>query len=594
MLDTENKINPEFEKLQLEFQQIENDYEKLSIVAREANVAVALMDYNGNFKWINSGYSKLYGYTFEQLINEKGKSIFGRFTDPAIKVAFGKCIVFKQTQQFEYYNTRHDGTKIWLQSILTPVIDQTTNKVVQLIAIDADISESKKAQEEIQQQKEEIQAQAETLEAANKELEKLSIVAAKTDNAIIITDANGNIEWVNKAFTKMFDYTLEEFIKYKGLNIRDASESVEINRIITDCIDNKHTVTYESHFITKKGETIWLQTTLTPTFDDEGNIVKLIAVDTDISRVKEAEIKVQQQSEELRAANDQLKERQEEILQQSEELQTANNQLEEQKKLLEFQHEAIKSSIIYALTIQTAILPPAELIDKDFENFVLYRPKDIVSGDFYWYINLQGTSGDIKMVAVVDCTGHGVPGAFMSMIGSRLLNEIVMEKGILNPTYILDFLNMGVKMALRQETSSNEDGMDVCFCKIEDLEDAEFKITFCGAKLPLYYYKNKTNTLGTVKGTRKGIGGHYYDHIQFTSEEFIFEKGDILYMASDGYVDQNNNLRQRFGTNRFIEVIKGMTDKSMIIQKEILETELDKYQLKEAQRDDITVLGIKL
>lgn len=594
MSEIENKIKTEFEKLQEEFNIIENDYEKLSIVAREANVAVALMDYNGNFKWINGGYTKLYGYTFEQLITEKGKSIFGRYTDPAVKVAFGKCIVFKETQQYEYNNTKRDGSKIWLQSILTPVINSETNKVVQLIAIDTDISEMKAAQDEINQQKEEIQAQADTLESANKELEKLSIVAAKTDNAVIITDSEGNIEWVNDAFTRMFGYKFEEFIAVKGTNIKNASVSSEISDIIDECLKQKHTVTYESYFLTKDNTKIWLQTTLTPTFDDNNNIVKLIAVDSDITKSKEAEIKIQAQAEELRSANDLLKERQEEILQQAEELRTANNQLESQKEQLEYQHEAIKSSITYALTIQTAILPPQDLMDKDFENFIIYKPKDIVSGDFYYYTNLNDNENSVKMIGVIDCTGHGVPGAFMSMIGSRLLNEIIIEKKITDPMYVLDFLNMGVKMALRQDVSENEDGMDVCLCRIEENEKEKFKITFCGAKLPLFYYKMKDKSMHNQKGTRKGIGGSYFDHLSFHNEEVFLEKGDLMYLASDGFADQNNWERKRFGTKKLLQILESSAHKPIIEQQEVLENELKDYQKEQKQRDDITLIGIKL
>jgi len=587
--------NAEFEKLKTEFEQIDNDYEKLSIVAREANVAVSLMDYNGNFKWINSGYTTLYGFTFEQLLQEKGKSIFGRYTDPSIKVAFGKCIMHKKTQQYEYYNTRRDGSKIWLQSILTPIFDQATGKVIQLITIDADISEVKRAQEEIQQQKEELQTQAECLAESNAELEKLSIVAAKTGNVVMITDPSGLIEWVNDAFTQLFDLSLDDYAEKGGLTLREVSLNPEIDEIIGCCIREKRSISYESHFQPINGDTIWLQTTLTPIFDDHNEISKLIAVDSDISKIKEAEMKIQMQAEELQAANDMLEETQEELIMQSEGLKEMNGLLEEQKKQLEYQNLAIKSSITYALTIQTAILPPKELIGKDFENFIIYKPKDIVSGDFYWYANVENEEGNYKFIAVVDCTGHGVPGAFMSVIGSRLLNEIVIEKGILDPTYILDFLNMGVKMALRQSVSSNEDGMDVCLCRIETISETERKIVFSGAKLPLFYYLTQSRELKQLKGSRKAVGGNYYDHLSFTSEELLLNSGDYLYLSSDGYMDQNNAERKRFGTKLFLDIIEEcVAGKPMDEQELILRNELAIFQHKESQRDDITVLGLKL
>jgi len=583
---------PEFEKLQIDFNAIDTDFEKLSIVAREANVAVSLMDFNGNYKWINSGYSKLYGYTFEQLITEKGKSIFGRYTDPAVKVAFGKCIVYKQTVQYEYFNSRRDGTKIWLQSILTPVIDN--GKVVQLITIDADISVLKQAENEIRQQKEEIQAQSETLEASNKELEKLSIVASKTDNVVIIADAEGNIEWTNDAFTRIYGYTLPEFILQYGKNITQASANQDIKNSIQNSIKSKHSVSYEVCFLTKTNNVIWLQTTLTPTFDNNGDILKLIAIDTDITKAKEAELKIQQQAEELKTANDMLNERQEEILQQTEELQTANNLLEEQKEMLEFQNEAMHSSIVYAETIQKAILPLPDLLDRYFNNFIIFKPKDIVSGDFYFFANITENNEDVLILAVVDCTGHGVPGAFMSMIGSRLLNEIILEKKITNPMYILDFLNMGVKIALRQDTSKNEDGMDVCLCRIDKLDNQKRKVTFCGAKRPLIFYRNDINKVDKVEGTRKGIGGRYYDHLSFENTELLFNAGDIIYLMSDGFIDQNAPDRKRFGTNKLLDILTLIATKPMKEQKDILLNELAKYQQQASQRDDIAFIGAKL
>lgn len=587
--------NAEFVKLKTEFELIDQDYEKLSIVAREANVAVSLMDYNGNFKWINAGYTALYGFTFEQLLQEKGKSIFGRYTDPSIKVAFGKCIMYKKTQQYEYYNTRRDGSKIWLQSILTPIFDPATGKVVQLITIDADISEVKRAQEEIQQQKEELQSQAECLAESNAELEKLSIVAAKTGNVVLITDSCGVIEWGNDAFTQVFGYSLDGCEDHLGLTLQDVSLNPEIESIIGKCIKEKRSVGYESHHEALGGEVIWLQTTLTPIFDDHNEISKLIAVGSDISKIKEAEMKIQMQAEELQAANEKLEETQEELIMQSEGLKEMNNLLEEQKRQLEYQNLAIKSSITYALTIQTAILPPKELISKDYDCFILYKPKDIVSGDFYWYANVENEDGNYRFIAVIDCTGHGVPGAFMSVIGSRLLNEIVVEKGILDPVYILDFLNMGVKMALRQSVSSNEDGMDVCLCRIENVSETERKIVFSGAKLPLFYYLTEHKELNQLKGSRKAVGGNYYDHLSFIGEELMLHKGDYLYLSSDGYMDQNNEKRKRLGTKLFLEILEGSASgKPMHEQELILRNELAIFQQKESQRDDITVLGLKL
>ena len=160
-------------------------------------------------------------------------------------------------------------------------------------------------------------------------------------------------------------------------------------------------------------------------------------------------------------------------------IRSQKNKIEEQRDILDLQNQNINASIQYAQNIQRAILPVQNQISNLFESFIIYRPKDIVSGDFYWFTQINNTA----FLAAVDCTGHGVPGAFMSMIGNSHLNEIVIEKQITNPAKILTLLNEKIIVSLRQDETANKDGMDVCFISI-DLKSNE--ITFSGAKRPLY------------------------------------------------------------------------------------------------------------
>ena len=222
---------------------------------------------------------------------------------------------------------------------------------------------------------------------------------------------------------------------------------------------------------------------------------------------------------------------------------------------------------------------------------MLFRPKDIVSGDFYWY----SYADSMSFVAVVDCTGHGVPGAFMSMIGTQLLNKIVNEDKIYSPAQILVELDEGVRWALKQETSNNQDGMDTCLCKIEKLDNIETKITFSGAKRPLFYYKFKENKLNRIVGSRRSIGGNVHnDKIIFENNAITLQNNDVIYLTTDGYVDQNNENRKRLGTKRLKNIIIEIANKKLNEQKQILETELDNWQQKEYQRDDITIIGVKM
>ena len=253
------------------------------------------------------------------------------------------------------------------------------------------------------------------------------------------------------------------------------------------------------------------------------------------------------------------------------------------------QHNEITSSVNYASTIQNAMLPAKENMDKLFENFIFYRPKDIVSGDFYWLTEVD----NFIFVAVVDCTGHGVPGAFMSMIGSRLLSEIVNDREIFETDDILEQLNADVRKALRQDQTDNADGMDVCLCRIErNNEGAE--ISFTGAKRPLFIHRNEKADLLRLLGSKKTVGGKYFQKLQFVQSKLSLKKGDIIYLTTDGYVDQNNSNRKNFTTSRFMRLLNEIKDNTLSEQKQVLENELNNWQKNEEQRDDISIVGLRI
>ncbi|MBN2520487.1 MAG: SpoIIE family protein phosphatase, partial [Bacteroidales bacterium] len=257
----------------------------------------------------------------------------------------------------------------------------------------------------------------------------------------------------------------------------------------------------------------------------------------------------------------------------------------------------IKSSIEYAKTIQNSILPIDKNLKKYFETFIIYRPRDIVSGDFYWFTTEKDKGGkEMVYFAVVDCTGHGVPGAFMSLIGSRLLNEIVNEKKILNPSQILEFLNVGIQLSLRQDETDNNDGMDICLCRLQKAENEKYKLIFSGAKRPLYIYNNDNTSIERISGARKSIGGirAKRSKLFYTNYETTVKKGDILYLSSDGYVDQNAPDRKKLGSLRLKQLLEEIKNLQLNSQKQRLEHELEQHMQKEEQRDDITFIGLEL
>ncbi len=274
----------------------------------------------------------------------------------------------------------------------------------------------------------------------------------------------------------------------------------------------------------------------------------------------------------------------------------ANKKINQQRLWLEKQNKEIRASIRYAKTIQQAILPATSEIEKYFDPFIIYLPKDIVSGDFYWIATQEINKVTSVYFAVVDCTGHGVPGAFMSMIGSRLLDEIVTEKMVDSPAKILGMLNQMIRTALRQEETDNNDGMDMALCKLELQVNKKKKLTYAGAKRPLYIIKNKENKLISHRGDRKSIGGYSLSkrEITFTDYAVEVEKGDMIYLFSDGIIDQNSPDRKKFGRVRLEEAFVDSAKLESQEQKKLIEDRLKEYMQNEEQRDDIALAGLKI
>ncbi|MEN7550600.1 SpoIIE family protein phosphatase [Rapidithrix thailandica] len=283
-----------------------------------------------------------------------------------------------------------------------------------------------------------------------------------------------------------------------------------------------------------------------------------------------------------------IRKQKQEIVRQATDLQQLN-------ALVLEKNQDITDSIHYAQTIQAAILPDPKAIAEAIDDyFILYQPKDIVSGDFYWFSHLPANQNSPAktLLAAVDCTGHGVPGAFMSMIGNTLLNEIVNHRKINASDCILELLDKRIIRALQQYETENRDGMDVCLCIIENLDRDTRKVTFTGAKRPLYYtIKDKVEV---IKGDRKSIGGLIYQNKSFTKHELVLKKGTRLYLTSDGYADQNNPEYKKIGSRQFKTFLEEINTLPMAQQKSQLEKRLRNHQQSAEQRDDILIMGVKL
>lgn len=288
-----------------------------------------------------------------------------------------------------------------------------------------------------------------------------------------------------------------------------------------------------------------------------------------------------------RKANEELEQK---VIERTFAIEEQNNQLEFQNKEIHKQKENIESSIKYAQRIQSAMLPADERVAELLpESFVLFRPRDIVSGDFYWLTEHRG----IIIAAAVDCTGHGVPGSFMSMMGNSLLNEIVNLREITSPDLILNELHLGVRRTLKQGTSQNRDGMDMTLCCIDH---ANKNLEFAGAKNPLFYMRN--GILEEIKGDKNPIGGKQADdehHRLFEKKTVPIDQPIVVYLFTDGYQDQFGGADGRkFMIKRFKELITSIHILPFAKQKEILGKEFDDWKIKTKQIDDVLVFGFKV
>ncbi|HAS39792.1 MAG TPA: hypothetical protein DCS93_04905 [Microscillaceae bacterium] len=291
-----------------------------------------------------------------------------------------------------------------------------------------------------------------------------------------------------------------------------------------------------------------------------------------------------------------ITEKNEELMMQKEEILTQRDALQERGEELQFAYNQITDSVRYAQTIQTAILPFEKKIKRVFDDyFIIFYPKDIVSGDFYWFNTIEDSSSVKAVVSAIDCTGHGVPGAFMSMIGNTLLNETINEKRIFDPAEVLTRLHHKIRQDLRQAETNNSDGMDMALCVVEQMPDQQYKLTFSGAKRPLYYIHE--GELEQLKADRFSIGGEVYEDERervFTNKEIMLDKGDMFYLLTDGFGDTPGMDRKRFGSRNIKKMITDAKDLSMPAQKEAFEAALANHMGDQEARDDVTFLGFKL
>ncbi|PKP23143.1 MAG: hypothetical protein CVU05_00650 [Bacteroidetes bacterium HGW-Bacteroidetes-21] len=303
-------------------------------------------------------------------------------------------------------------------------------------------------------------------------------------------------------------------------------------------------------------------------------------------------------------ANIELSNRNDEIVQKNSEILAQRDEIDHQKAEIEKLYSEVTDSIIYAKRIQMAILPSSEMLTKAFPaHFVFYRPKDIVGGDFYYAQSL----GDFELIAVADCTGHGVPGGFMSMMGMAFLREIVNEQTIADPAAILNHLRQKIIDSLQQTAIINvgstqsyadikvKDGMDM---GIVSLNRKTNQLMFSGANIPCVVGKkgecDNGKRLIELKGSRMPVSV-YVNMKNFDNQTYNVAEGDCIYLFTDGFADQfGGQLSKKFGRARLYEILNQICVLDIVNQKNRLEKDFISWKLQTQQTDDVTVVGWKV
>lgn len=523
----------------VELRQNNKRLEQLSIVAREIYDGVLICGPTGKIEWYNKSFYQMAGYETEEQFKQ---SKYGKIEniqelssleniDAVIQLFENDPLPFK-------YDSAHissSGKERWTAGTLTPIYSEN-NTLINIVGIYTDITKRKQVELELLNK--------------NKELEKLSMIAKRMNEAVLICDAFGKIEYYNFGFVRNSGYTKEEFVMVmeETKTLQEFSSNEKINEIVIGFQYSKETVFYDSFHKRKDESIMWTTASLTPVYKNDV-LSNIVVVYTDITERRNISNRLQQTNKD------------------------------------------ITDSIKYAKQIQRAVLPDINIMTNVYpDSFVFYKPRDIVSGDFYWFSLVRG----VLIIAAADCTGHGVPGAFMSMIGNEFLHQIVNNSQVDYPHQALEKLDEMIIRALHQETGegsqTTKDGMDIALCAIH-LESKMCQ--FAGAFNPLYLVRD--NEVVVHSAVKEAIGGSTARDKNFTSHEFQLQSNDRIYLLSDGFTDQFGGPRnKKFTRRRFRETLLELKDIPMTQQEAKFEEIYKNWVGNQKQIDDMLIIGLEI
>jgi PAS domain S-box-containing protein len=526
MQATQEELQRSNQKLEEQIEEVNRTQKRMQLLLENASEVITIYEEDESIRYISPSVETILGYGQKEMI---GKSDIDK-VHPDHRTNFRD--LFKRmvanpdervTIQYEY--RAKDGSFIWIESAGTNCM---ANPAIHGFILNSrDITERRRAEQE-QRMRSKMQALSENSPDLITRLE------------------NEEISYINPIIE---EYTGKKPAFFLNRKVKEAELDASVLegwlRVVEQVNALSETVSTEMDFPSAKGTRV-MQVNAIPEFDEANKLESVLVVSHDITERKMIELEVQNKN----------------------------------KKITE--------SINYAKRIQTAILPNNRVISRALpDSFILYKPRDVVSGDFPWFVQIK----DDIFIAAVDCTGHGVPGALLSLIGYFLLNDIVRSRKITEPGKILDLLDEGVTTTLRQdEDSTTKDGMDIALCKINLLEGS---VEYAGAHRPLYIMKN--GVMEEVKGNKFPIGGGIFkNQTNFTNTKITLQKGDSIYFSSDGFPDQFGGPEGRkFGPKRAREIVERVHKQTMKEAMTVFDEEWEGWRGDQKQTDDVLLIGIK-
>jgi len=526
MQATQEELTRTNQRLEDQIEEVNRTQKRMQLLLENASEVITIYEEDETIRYISPSVETILGYVQKDMINTRDHENVHPDYREVFQDLFQKMRENpdeKVTVQFEY-KTKYSGY-IWIEATGTNCMSNPA--IHGYILNSRDITEKRRAEQE-QRMRSKMQALSENSPDLITRLEQ---------------DAISYINPVIQEFTgKAPAFFLNKNVKEVEL---DASILEGWLRIVEEVNKSNNTVATEMDFPTDMGKRV-MQVNAIPEYDENEKIESVLVVSHDITERKLIELEIQNKN----------------------------------KKITE--------SINYAKRIQNAILPNNRVINKALpDSFILYKPKDVVSGDFPWYMQVK----DDIYIAAVDCTGHGVPGALLSLIGYFLLNDIVRSRKITEPGIILDLLDEGVTSTLRQdEDATTKDGMDIALCKINTQTR---EIEYAGAHRPLYIMKN--GVMEEIKGNKFPIGGGIFkNQTNFTNTKVVLGKGDSIYFSSDGFPDQFGGPEVRkFGPKKVREIIDRVHKLPMHEVSSIFDHEWETWRGEHKQTDDVLLIGIK-